>query len=274
MKPIVKWAGGKTNLLEDIKNNMPKKFDRYVEPFVGGGAVFLNLGLKNTWINDFNKELMNLYKKVKSSPQKLMKNIEELRTEYDEDPEPFFYWLRDLDENRILFNNLNNGFKAARTLFLNKTGFNGLFRVNTRGHFNVPWNKSNKAPAVYEKDNILEISEYLKTIKMTSGKYQKMLKNITGNDFVYLDPPYDKLKKDSFTSYNADEFGEEQQKELKKFCDSLNAKGTKFMESNHNTELIRKLYKDYKIVEVQARRAINSNGEGRGKITEVLIMNY
>ena len=274
MKPFVKWAGGKTQLLGEINQYLPKNFDRLVEPFVGGGALFLSLEHDKVWINDLNKELINLYQQVRINPKKLMKTVESFKDEYHIDPKGYYYELRNYDRRESLYADLSPTFKASRTLFLNKTNFNGLYRVNSQERFNTPWGQKHKVPEIYNQEELLKISSYLKQVKITSTNYYRMLKDLNQGDFVYLDPPYDKLNKNTFTSYTIPAFDETEQRKLKEFCNQLNTRGIKFLQSNHNTPLIRELYQDYKIVVVNAKRNINANGQKRGVVEEVLIMNY
>lgn len=274
MKPFVKWAGGKTQLLGEINQYLPKNFDRLVEPFVGGGALFLNLEHDKVWINDLNKELINLYQQVKRNPKKLMKTVNAFKDEYQLNPKDYYYRLRNHDRDEVLYANLSPVFRASRVLFLNKTNFNGLYRVNSQNLFNTPWGQKHKIPEIYNPQELFKISSYLKQIKITSTNYYSMLEGINRGDFVYLDPPYDKLNKNTFTSYTIPDFGEAEQRKLKEFCDHLNDRGIKFLQSNHNTPLIQELYQNYKIVIVNAKRNINANGEKRNGVEEVLIMNY
>ncbi|ATG97164.1 DNA adenine methylase [Mesoplasma lactucae] len=274
MKPFVKWAGGKSKLVDEIKSRIPKDTKRLVEPFVGGGALFLSLEMPNSLINDNNKELINLYKTIRNNPKKLMNNVDKLAIEYNKSPEEFYYYLRNLDKADVIYKSFNPTFRASRVLFLNKTDFNGLYRVNANNKFNVPWGRKEKAPEIYDKKNIDEISDFLKTTTIVSKDYRKLQKDIKAGDFVYIDPPYDKLKEDTFTTYTKDDFDRANQVELKEFCDELNKKGIKFLVSNHNTEFIRDLYRDYNISIVMMARNINSNGQKRNAVEEVLISNY
>lgn len=274
MKPFVKWAGGKTQLLPEIKKHLPTNFNRLVEPFVGGGALFLNLELEKVWINDLNKELINLYQQVRNRPKKIMEIADDFKDKYHQDPKGYYYQLRNFDRDKVLYANLTPHFKASRTLFLNKTNFNGLYRVNSQNTFNTPWGQKNRVPEIYNPDELIKTSEYLKQVKITSLDYQKMLKDLTSDDFIYLDPPYDKLTKTTFTSYTIPTFDQKEQIRLKRFCDELNIRGIKFLQSNHRTPFIEDLYKGYKIITIQAKRNINANGAKRGVVEEVLIMNY
>ncbi|AGY41382.1 adenine-specific DNA methyltransferase [Mesoplasma florum W37] len=274
MKPILKWVGGKTQLLTEINKRKPKKFKNYFEPFVGGGAVFLNQAIKNTTISDLNKELINMYQTIKRTPIKLINQLDEFIIKYNENPEGFYLQLRNLDRDPNFIKNNSKVFRAARTIFLNKTCFNGIYRVNSQGFFNVPWNKKETAPSVYDKKNIKEISKYLKTVKIKNTSYENILKYIQKGDFIYIDPPYDKIKNDTFIEYNKNEFGKKEQIKLSEFAREINKKQAYFMISNHNTEFINEIYSDFKIEVVYAKRSVNSKGSGRGEIEELLITNY
>ncbi|AHB36280.1 DNA adenine methylase [Spiroplasma apis] len=268
MKPIVKWVGGKTQLLNDIKQRLPEKFNRYIELFVGGGAVFLNLQYEKTIINDLNSELINMYECIRDNYIEVIKYIEIFRIKYNSNPRKFYYELRSLEKYQ------NDFERAARTIFLNKTCFNGLYRQNKNHKFNVPWNQKTIAPNIYELDNLEEISTFLKSVKILNLDFKDTLNLVKKNDFVYIDPPYDKLNNNTFANYSGNDFLRFQQEELKIFCDEISKKGAFFMVSNHNTEFIKDLYKEYSIDVVMAKRNVNSNGQKRGKIEEVLITNY
>lgn len=273
MKPVLKWVGGKTQLLDEIKKYIPKDYECYYEPFVGGGAVVFELEPHNAHINDLNKELINVYKQIKKSPIKLIQLLEEHKLNHNKE---YFYKIRELDRDKEIYNNLTDLYKASRLIYLNRTCYNGLYRENKKGEFNTPIG-SYKNPLICDKTAILELSHYLKEekVKIKSLDFEKFLATTKENDFVYLDPPYDPLSEtSSFTSYSKDGFSKEDQIRLKATCDKLNNKGVKFLLSNSDTAFINDLYKEYKIVKVKARRNINSKGNSRGKINEVMIMNY
>lgn len=270
--PILKWVGGKRQLLSEISPLLPKKITTYVEPFVGGGAVLFYLQPKKAVINDFNKELINTYKVVRDSPNEL---LELLEIHNKNNCENYYYEIRALD--RIdSFEDMSNVEKAARIVYLNKTCFNGLYRVNQAGQFNSPYGKY-KNPNIINRPVILAMSNYFNNnnIKIIQGDYKYALKNLRKGAFVYFDPPYMPIStSSSFTGYTEGGFGEKEQIELKKECAKLNARGIKFMLSNSDHPLIRELYKDYNIKIVQARRSINSKGNKRGEINEILVRNY
>lgn len=270
--PVVKWVGGKTQLLNEIIPLIPKNFSTYVEPFVGGGAIIFTIQAKKAIINDYNIELINIYKVIKDNPNKLILALEKHKRLNSKE---YFYEIRALDRNETYFE-INNVEKAARSIYLNKTCFNGLFRVNKMGQFNSPYGKY-KNPNIVNKDNILAMSKYFNknNIKIMEGDYKDVLKNLRIGTFVYFDPPYIPISvSSSFTSYTKDKFSKKNQLELKEECDKLNAKGIKFLLSNSDHPFIRELYKNYEIITVKAKRLINSNGNKRGEINELLIRNY
>lgn len=269
ISPIVKWVGGKRQLLTEIMPFINKNCSTYVEPFVGGGAVFFELQPKKAIINDYNAELINVYTTVRDFPEEL---IEKLEVHNRENSEEYFYQLRALDRTAAYLN-MDNVEKAARVLYLNKTCYNGLYRVNAAGHFNSPYGKY-KNPNIVNAETIRAMSKYLRNpqIVIQQGDYRKALKGLRKGAFVYLDPPYMPLSaSSSFTGYTENGFTYEQQVALKKECDKLKKKGIAFLQSNSDCPPIRELYKDYDIKIVQAKRAINSNANKRGEINEVLI---
>lgn len=269
LKPILKWVGGKRQLIPEIKKYIPE-YDRYIEPFFGGGAVLFDLQPTNAIINDINPELINLYKVIKNNPQKL---IELLKT-YTND-EDTYYKIRNLDRNDS-YKNTDNIEKAARFIYLNRTCFNGLYRVNSKGQNNVPYGKY-KNPLICDENNIKNCASYLSNnnIEITNLDFNDVLKKAKENDFIYLDPPYDPLTEtSSFTSYSKEGFTKLDQERLKKQLDKLNDKKIKFLLSNSSTEFIKELYKDYTIIEVNAKRNIASTTTGRKPVKEVLIKNY
>ena len=271
MKPILKWAGGKQQLLPEIRKRIPKQFNTYFEPFLGGGAVLLDLQPERFVISDINSELINLYKVIESDLQAL---ISELRHHKEKHCEEYYYSVRVLDRG-LGYERLSSVERAARTLYLNKTCFNGLYRVNKKGQFNTPFGKY-KNPNIVNKEGLQAVSDFLNNSDglICSDEYKRVLRIATEGDFVYLDPPYDVVKNTSFTGYTKGGFGKQEHLEVKKTCDTLNAKGVKFLLSNSATLFILDLYKDYQLDTIQSRRSINSNGNGRGKVSEVLIKNY
>lgn len=272
--PFVKWVGGKRQLLPEIKKYSPKKFKTYFEPFVGGGAVLFELQPNQAIINDINKELMNLYSVIQNNVYELI-DILSNQNEYSNTSE-CYYKIRELDREPQKYNKLTGIERAARILYLNKTCYNGLYRVNSMGEFNSPFG-SYKNPNIINEIILKAVSKYFNEakIKFLSEDFEKATKTAKKGDFIYFDPPYAPISKTSnFTGYNESGFGESEQIRLKNLCDSLNKKGIKFLLSNSDCEFIRELYKNYNIIIIQAKRSINSNGNNRGAINEVLIRNY
>lgn len=273
MKPIIKWVGGKRQLINEIVVNLPATYNEYYEPFVGGGAIVFYLEANHAYINDLNSELINMYKQIKIRPCKLIRLLNIHKENHSEE---YFYSIRKLDRNTETYSQLSDLEKAARFIYLNKTCFNGLCRFNKKNEFNAPIGKY-KNPLICDEENIKKMSLYFREsqTKFYNKDFEKFLKLPSENDFVYLDPPYDPVSvTSSFTSYQGTGFGKDEQRRLKKVCDQLNKRRVKFMQSNADTDFIHELYKDYKIIKVKARRSINSKGDKRQEIDEVLIMNY
>ena len=263
LAPILKWVGGKRQLLNEINPLLPKRITTYVEPFVGGGAVLFSLQPKKAIINDFNKDLINVYNIVRDNPQELLDILKEHDKKNSED---YYYEIRALDRSEN-YKNMSDLEKAARIIYLNKPCYNGLFRVNQAGQFNSPYGKY-KTPNIVNEPVILAMSNYFNdnNIKIMEGDYREALKNLRKGAFVYFDPPYMPISSSSsFTGYTENGFNEKDQEELKIECDKLNDRGINFMLSN---------YKDNEITLVKARRSINSKGNKRGEINEVLVRNY
>lgn len=272
VKPILKWVGGKRQLLSEISPLIPGEFDKYFEPFVGAGAVIFDLLPNKAVINDLNAELINVYQAIKHSPDELIELLQEHTNNNDKE---YFYRVRELDR-QAGYDDLSSVFKASRTIYLNKTGFNGLYRVNKAGQFNTPWGRY-KNPRILDADNILAMSKYFNEneIEILNTDYKEALNTVSNGDFVYFDPPYLPISPSSaFVSYTSDGFGIEQQIELKETCDLLNNKGVKFLLSNSYHPFLLELYQDYNIKIVEARRNVNSKGHKRGKIREILVSNY
>ena len=275
-KPFVKWVGGKRQLIPELLKHIPKKFNNYFEPFVGGGALFFelyNLGIlkdKKVYLFDINKELINTYKVIRNYPNELIESLKEFKTKHNKE---FYYQIRELDRNED-YKNLDNIIKAARFIYLNKTCFNGLYRVNKKGYFNVPMG-SYKNPQIVDEENILKVSKALKHTIIKHCDYKEVSKYVKENDFIYFDPPYYPLNETAyFTSYTKDDFLEKEQVELFETFKTLANKGCFVLESNSDTDFVYNIYKEFTIEKVLANRAINSNGNKRGKITEILIRSY
>lgn len=268
--PFLKWVGGKRQLMPTIKELIPKNHTRYYEPFIGGGAVLFDLQPKNAVINDFNEELINVYQTIKENPEELIYDLKKHKNESD-----YFYDLRALDREDN-FKNLSNIKKASRIIYLNKTCYNGLYRVNNSGEFNSPFGRY-KNPNIVNETTIRAVSKYLNANKITilNEDFEEALKGIKKNSFVYFDPPYHPVSESSnFTGYVQGGFDMYEQVRLRDLCNKLNEKGIKFLLSNSATQFIEDLYKNYKISYVKANRSINSNAKKRGEIDEVLIRNY
>jgi DNA adenine methylase len=268
--PFLKWAGGKTQLLEALLARAPEKFGTYHEPFVGAGAFFFKLKalgrIKKARLADINFELMNAWKSLRDSPQTVIAELEVLKDKLSEQD---FYAIRDLDPDKM-----TGPQRAARLIYLNKTCFNGLYRENKKGRFNVPFGRYKKAK-VLDRENLLAVGKALSEVKVEQAPFTAILKHARPGDFVYFDPPYHPLSTtSSFTTYSRGGFGEEGQRQLAQVFAQLAASGVHVMLSNSDTPLIRKLFsgKGFEVHEVRAIRAINSKGDRRGAVTELLIV--
>jgi len=266
--PIVKWVGGKRQLMFELLKNMPTKYNRYFEPFIGGGALFFELQPENAYISDINEELINLYSVVRDDVDGLIEDLEK-----HEVSKEYFLNIRNIDRTKM-FSKLSNIKRASRFIYLNRTCFNGLYRVNSQGQFNVPFgNYSN--PRIIDENNLKNCSELLKNTEIKVADFSEILTKVQKGDFVYFDPPYVPLNDtSSFTSYTKAGFDIDMQFKLRDVCDELDSMGVKFMLSNSDTKLVNELYSNYEIKKVFASRAVNANADGRGKITEVLVRNY
>ena len=273
IRPFVKWAGGKRQIIDKLIKYAPKKFNKYYEPFVGGGAFLFELEPKYAVINDYNIELINVYNciKDKNKYKKVLKILDDYEIKNSKE---FYYEIRNMDRDKSLYNKLSDIEKCARTIYLNKACFNGLYRVNSKNEFNVPFNQKEKVNT-YDKDNVELISLYLRNndITILNGDFEDAVKSAKANDFIHFDPPYDS-DTDTFTSYTNNGFNRDDQIRLSEVFKKLDKKGCFVMLSNHNTKLINELYRDYNIHVIMAKRNINSNGKGRGTIEEVIITNY
>lgn len=268
--PFLKWVGGKRQLMSEIEPLMPSKISTYYEPFIGGGAVFLNQQPKKAVINDYNAELINVYKVVRDNVEELIEDLATHRNESD-----YFYSVR-VQDRQEGFDQLSELKRASRVIYLNKTCFNGLYRVNSSGEFNTPFGRY-KSPNIVNETVLRAVSNYLNNndIALLSGDFEDALKGIRKGAFVYLDPPYDPVSKSSnFTGYVEGGFDSNQQERLRDICIKLNDKGVNFLLSNSATPFIKDLYKDFEIIEVDAKRYINSVASKRGSVSEVLVRNY
>jgi DNA adenine methylase len=273
MHPVVKWAGGKTQILDKIYELLPGKWNNYYEPFIGGGALFFSIAPKKATINDFNEELIDVYRCLvdDESYNQLVTLLEEHETKHSEE---YYLKVRAMDRDPG-FSTLPSYVRAARMVYLNKACFNGLYRVNGKGYFNVPSGKKEKVIA-FDRENLSAIHSYFSqgNIKIMQSDFEKAVVDAKRGDFVYFDPPYDVYKADGFTAYTGGGFGPDEQRRLASVYKSLNDRGVQCLLSNHNTPLINELYKDYKIHVILAKRMINSDATGRGDVEEVLVSNY
>lgn len=275
--PVVKWVGGKRQLIDEIKSRIPRTYKTYYEPFFGGGAVLFALQPKRAVINDLNDSLIKTYKVIKDNADELIASLS-----LHENTSEYFYKIRNEDLYPETFNLKSEVEVASRLIYLNKTCFNGLFRVNSSGHFNTPFGNY-KNPNIVNEPVIRAVSKYFNDneISILNGDFAAACQGAQKGDFVYLDPPYDPVSDTaSFTGYNAGGFGSEEQIRLRDLCVELDEKGVKFLLSNSATKFIIDLYnsKNFKskitIDIVKAKRSINSNGNKRGEVDEVLIRNY
>ena len=270
--PFVKWAGGKRQLIPQIRERMPAQFNNYYEPFVGGGAVIFELLPENAVINDINRALINAYQMICKHPQEFLQEINRLDAEMWEDGKEYYYSLREHYNDKLMKDEFDVEL-AALFVFINKHCFNGLYRVNGKGLFNVPYNNSRRS-SVDEK-SIKEISEFLKKVTIISGDFEAACEGARAGDFVFIDSPYAPLNPTSFESYTKEGFDIESHRRLANLFDELTARGCYCMLTNHNTELINELYggKGYTIDVVSVKRMINSDASNRvGE--EVIICNY
>ena len=270
--PFVKWAGGKRQLIPQIRERMPEKYNDYYEPFVGGGAVIFDLLPVNALINDINKALINTYRTICNEPDAFLKEVNRLDNDMWEDGKKYYYFIRECYNDKLMRSEYDVEL-AALFVFINKHCFNGLYRVNGKGLFNVPYNNSRRVSI--DEDVIMATSEYLRGVIIIDGDFEQACKNAKKGDFVFIDSPYAPLNPTSFESYTKEGFDIESHKRLAKFYDELTVRGCYCMLTNHNTELINELYgnKDYKIDVVSVKRMINSDASNRvGE--EVIICNY
>lgn len=299
-KPVLKWAGGKAKLIPIFEEKYPKelidgKINTYIEPFIGGGAVFFSMlseyNFDRVVINDINSELILTYKVIKEAPEKLINILDKCQNKYND--------LKNLEEKQLYYYEIRDKFNEAKgklnydiiddkaiehasyMIFINKSCFNGLYRENKKGGFNVPFGKKEKLNC-YDKENIIAVSEVLKNVIILNGDFEDIIKYVDKNTFIYMDPPYRPLNATSnFNEYSKEPFNDDAQRRLSKFFNELNEIGAKIMKSNsdpkntdENDEFFDELYSNYNISRISASRSINSKGTGRGKVSEILITNY
>ena len=294
VRPFVKWAGGKGNLINQLNRFYPLELqngiiDCYIEPFVGGGAVLIdilqNYNVKTAYAFDINIDLINCYNVIKTDVESLITKLDLMEKEYksikEKDRQLYFYKMRKEYNSYKINENETSVKRAAEFIFLNRTCFNGLYRVNKKGEFNVPFGKY-KNPTICDAANLSDLSYLIKNVNFKYGDYKKSEEYIDCNTFVYFDPPYRPLSHTSgFTSYTKEDFNDEKQKELAYFFRTLNDKDAKLMLSNSNPKntnendnFFEDIYKGFNINEISAKRMINANSKGRGAISELLITNY
>ena len=293
VKPFVKWAGGKNSLIPQITKYYPFELkngfiERYIEPFVGGGAVLIDIlqkhEIKEAYAFDINIDLINCYNVIKNNVEELINELDKKEKNFialnDEERQNYFYDIR-AEYNSYKLNDKLDAKRASEFIFLNRTCFNGLYRVNKDGKFNVPCGKY-KNPTICDSNNLRNLSELIKNVIFEYGDYRKSEKYVNNNTFVYFDPPYRPLSATSgFTSYTKEDFNDDNQKELAQYYNKLSLKNAKLMLSNSNPKNVNEndnffedIYKGFYINEVSAKRMINSNAKGRGEISELLITNY
>lgn len=269
--PVVKWVGGKRQLLDRLIPLVPTTFTTYCEPFIGGGAVLFSLQPQNAIINDINSELIGVYNAIKYNIDELIARLEKF-----ENTKECFYEVRSWDRDEAFYNQLTDIDKAARVIFLNKTCYNGLYRVNSAGEFNTPFGRY-KRPNIVNEITLRAVHDYFNKVNITilNGSYKQAVQGLPKDSFVYFDPPYDPISVTaSFTGYNAGGFDKLDQIALRDCCRQLDQAGIKFMLSNSSTDFIRDIYKEFDITIVPAKRAINSVGSKRGTVDEVIVRNY
>ena len=272
--PFLKWVGGKRQVIPQIKKYIPGNYCKYFEPFVGGGALFFNLKTKKAYLNDINKILISAYKNIKNHPYEIIDKLDELQKVFykknHEERKKYYYKIR------YTFNNLRSDsfLKTSYMIFLNKTCYNGMYRENLKRKFNVPFGRY-KNPKILDKENILAVSKLLTNTIITSCSFEKAVEKAKKGDFIYFDPPYHPLSITSnFTSYSNSGFTKENQRKLRDVFEDLDNRGCFVMLSNSDTKFIGEIYKGYTQKKITTGRLINCKAAGRGKINELLILNY
>jgi DNA adenine methylase len=266
VRPVLKWAGGKSRLLPRILAELPERIDTYYEPFVGGAAVFFALAterrFKRAVLGDQNAVLIDVYRAVKKDAEAVIKALEKYEHDRDE-----YYRVRALDPH-----SLDTTERAARTIYLNKTGYNGLYRVNSKGEFNVPFGRYKKKPRFCDPDNLRAVARVLKGVKLEVGDFETVCKSASRGDAVYFDPPYHPVSRTaSFTAYYKDVFGEAEHKRLSSLFGRLSKKGVAVVLSNSDTEFTRDLFGRFALSKVGVTRPINSKASARGVVNEILV---
>lgn len=270
VEPFVKWAGGKRQLLSQLRERLPSKYKNYIEPFVGGGAVLFDLQPKRAIINDINKELIHTYKTIKKTPEEFIKKTSEFDKKIIDGGKEYYYLVRERYNDKIMKAEYDIEV-AAIFVFLNKHCFNGLYRVNGKGLFNVPYNNSIRGS--FNNEKIIATAKYLKTVEIFNGDFELACQDAEKGDFVFFDSPYAPLNPASFESYTKEGFDRESHIRLSRLFEELSRKGCYCMLTNHNTDFIKDLYYDYNQEIIDVRRSINSDAKNRvGK--EIIIRNY
>ena len=272
LQPFTKWTGGKRQLLPVIRELMPKTYNRYFEPFVGGGALFFDLAPKDAVINDFNAELINCYQQIKDNPQEL---IEILKVHQEYNSKEYYLDLRSADRDERI-DMMSEVQRAARILYMLRVDFNGLYRVNSKNQFNVPYGRY-KNPKIVDENLVSAISTYLNNnqIEIKKGDFEKAVLDVQPGDFVYFDPPYIPLSETSaFTSYTHEGFSYDDQVRLRDTFKTLSDAGAYVMLSNSSSFLVEELYRDFNIHHVEAIRTNGAKSSSRGKISEIIVTNY
>ena len=265
-KPFLKWAGGKTRLMSELLSRIPKFYEMYYELFAGSASLFFSLSPQESVLSDVNKDLINTFREVANNPDEIIEYLDRFQN-----TESFYYDIRDLDRQND-WNEVSSVIRAARFIYLNKTCFNGLYRVNKKNQFNVPYGKYKKVK-FFDKDNLYACSRLLKKSTVICLDYKQVYP--MNDSFVYLDPPYVPLSAtSSFTAYTSPGFSLKNHKELFEYCEDLDKRGVKWMQSNSSSPIVLDTYKSYNIEMVDVRRNIAAQSENRQVIKEVIIRNY
>ncbi len=272
LQPFTKWTGGKRQLLGELRSYMPETYGRYFEPFVGGGALFFDLAPEQAVINDFNEELINAYRQIKNNPAELINLLIKHKENNSKD---YYLALRSADRDGRI-SRMTGVERAARILYMLRVDFNGLYRVNSKNQFNVPYGRY-KNPKIVDVDLLYQISEYLNEndVEILQTDFAEAVKDAQTGDFVYFDPPYIPLNEtSSFTSYTHEGFSYEEQVRLRDTFKELTERGVYAMLSNSSSPLVEELYKDFNIYFVEAQRTNGAKSSSRGKISEIIVTNY
>jgi len=270
-RPFLQWVGGKRSMIKQYNKYFPKNYNTYYEPFVGGGAVFFSLLPPKAIIADYNQELIKTYEAIRDYPEEVVALLEKLKKKHSKE---LYMAIRELDRAYNLFIDLSSVEIAARMIYLNQTCFNGVYRVNKKSQFNVPIGSSLNR-LICNRNAIMNASKILKKAEIICDDFEKVILDTKENDFIYLDPPYEPVSKYSdFTRYTKEKFYQDDQLRLKNMIDKLTKAGCKVMLSNSDCEYIRNLYKGYKLIDVSSLRTLNCKKDRRGKVSELLIINY